>query len=58
MAIESEFPSVEAMKQMIAMGMDEGMSQAAADRRDPGGSMKLTTVATSANEQGEQPWLN
>jgi hypothetical protein len=29
MAIESEFPSVEAMKQMIAMGMDEGMSQAA-----------------------------
>jgi hypothetical protein len=29
MAIESEFPSVEAMKQMIAMGMGEGMSQAA-----------------------------
>jgi hypothetical protein len=29
MVIKSEFPSVEAMKQMIAMGMDEGMSQAA-----------------------------
>jgi hypothetical protein len=28
-AIESEFPSVEAMKQMIAIGMDEEMSQAA-----------------------------
>jgi hypothetical protein len=29
MAIESELPSVEAIKQMIAMGMDQGMSQAA-----------------------------
>ncbi|MGE0059063.1 MAG: SRPBCC domain-containing protein [Dehalococcoidia bacterium] len=29
MSIESAFPSVEAMEQLIAMGMDEGMTQAA-----------------------------
>jgi hypothetical protein len=28
MSIVSEFPTVEAMEQMIAMGMDEGMTQA------------------------------
>jgi hypothetical protein len=29
MSIVSEFPSVEAMEQLIAMGMEEGLGQAA-----------------------------
>ncbi len=36
MWIESEFPTVEAMEQLAAMGMEEGLTQAVGDRRDPG----------------------